>query len=326
LIRFRARRLVACLLLVGAVNSLPARASTQTVYFDDLNAGTTTPPIAAGDVLFVDAHVRGQTGTLGHAVTFSVAAGVTSVSGRATWAISTADGPGPRLIGVNFDLFDANDVLVTSDTFAGTLAGQADSTFASTPLSPGIYTLRASGTGVREVMYDLALEFVGTPPPSAAIETGSLPLQGASTSGRTAFFTTLQDERTLATPLSHRDTLLVDTLVTAQVGTLAQGVSFTPAPGIDRFHGEIVWMISEAAGTGPRLLGVNVDVFDAEGVLVASDAFAGTLAGFAYTTLAGTLGSGVHRIVVGGSAVRDASLGLSLSVIDDDVVFSDGFE
>lgn len=326
MIRFRPKCLAACLVYLGAAGPPSALAATQTVYFDTLNGATTAPALGADDVLFVDAHVRGETGALSHAVTFSVAAGVTGVSGRATWAVSTAGGPGPRLVGVNFDLFDANNVLVSSDSFAGVLAGGASSTFASTFLAPGIYTLRASGLAVREVMYDLVLEFSGTPPVTAEGETGSLPLQGASTNGKTAFFTTLQDNRTLATPLRHRETLLVDTLVTAQVGAIAHEVTFTPAAGIDRFSGDVVWMISEAVGIGPRLIGVNVDVFDTEGVLVASDTFAGTLAGFAHSTLTGAVGSGAHRIVVSGNGVRDSSLGLSLSAIDDDVVFANGFE
>jgi hypothetical protein len=227
---------------------------------------------------------------------------------------------------VNFDLFNSSNVLVLSDTFSGTLGGGADSTFASTPLAPGIYTLRVTGNGVRESVYDLALEFSGTPPPTPAGETGSLPLQGATTSTKTAFFTTLQDNRTIAATLLHGETLLVDTLVTTQVGPLAHSVNFTPSAGIDRFSGELVWMISDAIGTGPRLVGVNVDVVDANGVIVASDAFVGTTTGFAHSTLTGALGAGVHRILVTGTGARDAAMGLSLSVIDDEGVFANGFE
>jgi hypothetical protein len=296
------------------------------VYFDTLNAATTAPALAAGDVLFVATHIRGQTGALSHSVTFSVAAGVIEVSGRATWAISTASGPGPRLIGVNFDIVNASNVLVLSDTFAGTLSGGADATFASTALAPGIYTLRATGTGVRDAVYDLALEFTGTPPITPAGETGSLPLQGATTPLKTAFFTTLQDTRTIATTVLPGETLLVDTLVTTQTGALAHTVNFTPAAGADRFSGDLVWMVAPAAGTGPRLIGVNVDVVDANGVLVASDAFSGIQAGFAHSTLTGTFGAGAHRIVVTGTGDRDAALSLSLSAIDDEGLFASGFE
>jgi hypothetical protein len=324
--RSRTASLIACLLCIATAAPTTALASTQTVYFDMLNAATTAPALAADDVLFVATHIRGQTGALSHSVTFSVAAGVTEVSGRATWAISTASGPGPRLIGVNFDIFNASNVLVMSDTFAGTLSGGADSTFASTALAPGIYTLRTTGTGVRDAVYDLALEFSGTPPITPAGETGSLPLQGATTNLKTAFFTTLQDTRTIATTVLPGETLLVDTLVTTQTGPLAHTVNFTPAAGIDRFSGDLVWMVAPAVGTGPRLIGVNVDVIDANGMLVASDAFSGTLSGFAHSTLTGTLGVGAHRIVVTGTGERDAALSLSLSLIDDEGLFASGFE
>lgn len=122
------------------------------------------------------------------------------------------------------------------------------------------------------------------------------------------------------------ESLLVDTLVTSQTGALAHTVNFVPAPGVDRFIGDLVWMISDAAGSGPRLTGVNVDVFDANGTLVASDTFVGTLAGFAHSTLSGTLGVGIHRIVVTGTAVRDASMGISLSMVDNEGLFASGFE
>ncbi len=324
--RFCIAGLAACLLCIAAAVPTPALASTQTVYFNTLNAATTAPQLAADDVLFVATHIRGQTGALSHSVTFSVAAGVTEVSGRATWAISTAAGPGPRLVGVNIDIFNASNVLVLSDTFSSVLSGGADATFASTALAPGIYTLRATGTGVRDSVYDLALEFTGTPPITPAGETGGLPLQGATTHLKTAFFTLLQDTRTITTTVLPGETLLVDTLVTTQTGPLAHTVNFTPAAGIDRFAGDLVWMTAPAIGTGPRLTGVNVDVIDANGMLVASDAFSGTQSGFAHSTLTGTLGAGVHRIVMTGTGVRDAALGLSLSLIDDEGLFASGFE
>lgn len=297
------------------------------MYLNTLNASTSvTTPLDAGDVLFVDTTARGQPGSLFHTVTFTVGAGVTGVSGRATWAISTATGPGPRLIGVNFDLFNASNVLILSDTFAVTLSGSADSSFASTTLAPGAYTLRATGTGVRDVVYDLALEFTGTPPSVPADETGTLPVQGASTNLRTAFFTTLQDARTLSLTLIPGDTLLVDTLVTSQTGPLSNTVTFTLAPGIDRVVTDLQWMVSEATGSGPRLIGVNVDLVDAAGMLIASDTFSGTQSWFAHSTLNTPIGPGLHRLVVTGTGARDASLGIAMSVVDDDGILANGFE
>jgi hypothetical protein len=116
--RFRRASLTACLLCFAVIRPMPATAATQTLYLDTRSVNTTTPQLAGGDVLFVDTHIRDDPGSLSHSVTFSVAPGVTIVSGRATWAISTAAGPGPRLIGFNIDLFDASNALVLSDTIA----------------------------------------------------------------------------------------------------------------------------------------------------------------------------------------------------------------
>lgn len=318
--------LITCALCCSGAWYTTALASTQTVFLDALNVSDqVAPPLAAGDVLFVDTTVRGQTGALSQTVTFTVATGVTAVSGLAQWVISTAAGPGPRLVGVNFDLLGPGNVLIVTDAFSSTLGGIAVSTFPGTPLAPGTYTLRATGTGVRESVFDLALEFAGTPPPVPAQETGTLPVQGASTDLSTAFFTTLQDARTILPTLIAGETLLVDTLVTSQTGALAHSVTFTPAPGIDRVVGSATWMISSAVSAAPRLVGLNVDVVDALGAIVVSDAIGGTLSGFAHSTLNGTIGPGAHRIVVTGNGVRDSSLSLSLSLVDE-VIFAGGFE
>ena len=65
---------------------------------------------------------------------------------------------------------------------------------------------------------------------------------------------------------------------------------------------------------------------DAGGTLIASDTFTGTLAGFAHSTLNTPIGPGAHRIVVTGTGTRDASMGIALSVVDDDGIFTSSFE
>jgi hypothetical protein len=49
--------------------------------------------------------------------------------------------------------------------------------------------------------------------------------------------------------------------------------------------------------------------------LVASDSFVGTLGGFATSTLLGNLAPGDYTLVATGTAVRDASLNVSLSFV-----------
>jgi len=148
---------------------LPSQAGavTQAVIFDALNASATlSTPLSAGDNLVLDTLVTAEVGALQQSITFTVGAGVNALTGFAAWQISTATGTGPRLIGVNIDLFDATDTLVVSDAFAGTLGGFAGSTFDSA-IGPGTYKLVATGTGVRDSSLDLSLEFTGAVPEPA---------------------------------------------------------------------------------------------------------------------------------------------------------------
>ena len=143
----------------------PAQAATQTVQFNVLNASATLPtPFLSGDVLLLDTLVTGQTGALLQTVTFTLGAGVGALGGQAVWEIDTAAGTGPRLVGVNIDIFNnATNALVTSDSFAGTLGGFAVSTFSSA-IGPGTYRMVVTGTGVRDSVLDATLTFATVVP------------------------------------------------------------------------------------------------------------------------------------------------------------------
>jgi hypothetical protein len=157
-------KLAPAALLLGAALANNAHAVTQAVSFNVLNATATLPsPLLAGDNLVLNTLVTTQTGALLQTINFIVGAGVTGLTGQASWEIDTATGTGPRLTGVNIDIFNASNVLVTSDSFAGTLAGFALSTFAS-GITPGAYRLVATGTGVRDSSLDVTLSFTGAVP------------------------------------------------------------------------------------------------------------------------------------------------------------------
>ena len=153
-------------LLIAATFAQQAQAATQAVSLNVLNAAVTLPtPLLAGDNLRLDTLVTTQVGALLQTITFTVGAGVCSFSGQAAWEVSTAAGTGPRLIGVNLDVFNASNVLVASDTFAATSSGFATSSFASTVISPGVYRLVATGTGVGDSSLDVTLSFAPVPEP-----------------------------------------------------------------------------------------------------------------------------------------------------------------
>ena len=159
----RLKPLAACLFM-GLALASQAQATTQVVTFNVLNASATLPtPFLSGDNLRLNTLVTTEVGALLQVINFTVGAGVGSLTGEAAWEISSATGTGPRLIGVNLDIFDASNALVTSDVFSGVLAGFALSTFNS-PITPGNYHLVATGTGVRDSSLDVTLSFVAIVP------------------------------------------------------------------------------------------------------------------------------------------------------------------
>ncbi|MDC8757688.1 FxDxF family PEP-CTERM protein [Janthinobacterium fluminis] len=138
--------------LIGAA----AQAETQSVFYQHLNStAVIANPLLANDTLFIDTFTP-ERGALRQITTFTVGAGVTSFTGHAAWLVSTPADAGPRLVGVNIDLFDTSNTLIQSDSFAGVLAGFAHSTISGL-LGPGTYTLVATGTGQRDSSLDISL-------------------------------------------------------------------------------------------------------------------------------------------------------------------------
>lgn len=166
--------------LIAAVSFSPtAGAVTIPVAFNTLNASATVAtPLVAGDTLFVDTLVANETGALNQAVTFTLST-PSFLSGAAAWQISTAGGTGPRLVGVNIDLFNASNSLVATDNAPGTLGGFAVSEIPNTPLNAGVYTLRTTGTAVRATSLDISLTVTAVPEP----ETYALMLAGLAAVG-----------------------------------------------------------------------------------------------------------------------------------------------
>lgn len=150
---------------LAALLAGPALADTQSVYYDNLVDSTTVEyPFLGGDNLFVDTFTT-EHGSLSQITTFTVSEQV-DFNGLAGWIIDTADGQGPRLVGVNIDILDHWSNVVASDTFTGVLGGFAHSSFLGS-LGPGTYTLVATGNAVRDASLDISLSFT-TPIPEPA--------------------------------------------------------------------------------------------------------------------------------------------------------------
>ncbi|WP_259772521.1 FxDxF family PEP-CTERM protein [Pseudoduganella lutea] len=143
----------------------PAFAETQSVFYGNLmGSAVVAQPLGPGDNLFIDTFVSSQ-GLLTQSTTFTLS-DYADFNGLAGWIIDTADGQGPRLVGVNIDILDNSSTVVASDDFAGVLGGFAHSSFLGS-LGPGTYTLIATGNAVRDASLDISLSFTQPVPEPA---------------------------------------------------------------------------------------------------------------------------------------------------------------
>jgi len=280
-----------------------AEASTEIVGLTGLNSSTTVAQQFQGnESLLVNTLVTGATGALSNTVFFTVGAGVTSVSGAAAWEIGTAAGLDPRLIGVNIDIFDSSNALVVSDGGVAVSNGFAMSALGST-LAPGTYHLVMTGTGVRASSLDVSLTFSGAPSLSVPISQGTPLLQSS----------------TLAAPLGAGSTVLIDATTVARTGSLRQAVTFTAGAGVTGFTSQAAWEVSGAASFDPRLVGVDINLFDAANNLLFSDSAVNLANGFATSSFSGGLPPGTYTLVATGTAVRDVMLDVSLTLTGEPV-------
>jgi len=118
---------------------------------------------------------------------------------------------------------------------------------------------------------------------------------------------------TVQTPLNPTDTLFLNTFTTER-GALSETTTFTVGPGVGSFVGRAAWEVGGA--NEPNLSGVNIDIFNSSNALVASDTFAGLLAGFAHSTFGpgAPIGPGTYTLVATGTGNRDTSLDISLTL------------
>lgn len=150
---------------LAALLMSPASATTQAVSYSTLTADTTlATSVGPGDNLFLDTFATDH-GALNQRTSFRVY-GDADFNVLAGWIVDTADGHGPRLVGVNIDLLDASDNVIASDTFTGVLGGFAHSGFSGT-LTQGVYTVVATGNALRDASLDISFAFTAPVPEPA---------------------------------------------------------------------------------------------------------------------------------------------------------------
>ena len=139
---------------------------------------------------------------------------------------------------------------------------------------------------------------------SCAALLAALACPWAAASTQIVDLTALNSTTTLGVPFAGNENLLVNTLATGAPGALTNTVVFTVGAGVTSFSGAAAWEVNTAGALDPRLVGVNIDIFDASNVLVATDTVAGVANGWATSTLGASLTPGTYRLVMTGTGVR----------------------
>lgn len=146
---------------------------------------------------------------------------------------------------------------------------------------------------------------------AALIASASL-LSNASAASLTVTSNLLDFSGTILTPFAPEDNLSLNTHVTIEPGPLTQSITFTVGAGVTSIFGGAEWLVTPVADTGPRLVGVNIDLIDSSNVLAASDSFVGLSNGVASSTFFFAALPGTYRLVATGTAIRAAVLDVSL--------------
>ncbi len=234
-------------------------------------------------------------GALGQ--TFTFVAGSSDLSMSAGWRVAP---PEVRTIGVNIDLFDAANNLVASDVFSGVSGDLAASQFSTSGLTVGaVYTLQFTGTALEGGRYQVDLAAGAAPPPTP-------PTPVVPTSPEVSLFDTLSGGKFYGRVFDHGDSLLIDG-VFGESGSIFNVANLTLTGG--PLSGGITWLVAPG---DLRTIGVNVDLFDAANMLVASDSFMGVTDGQAFSNFAvdGLIGN--YRLVFSGTATQGGRYRINL--------------
>lgn len=231
-------------------------------------------------------------------------AGSSSLSLGAGWLIAPN---AVRTIGVNIDIFDAQtNILVASDAFLGTAGALASSSLTASGLvTGGLYRLVMTGTAIQGGRYQIDLVDGASPPPLP-----SAPAVPTSTSQ--ALFDTRVGAKTPGGSFAPGDELQIDGILT-ESGSISDDVNLTVTSST--LSAGIAWLVAP----GPlRTTGVNVDLFDANDVLVASDAFVGVTDGQAFSQFSvGSLVPGNYMLRFTGNALDGGRYRINLTTDPD---------
>lgn len=277
--------------LVALLTTTASAAPLALVYDSLRESKKVTVPLSTGPI-----GIEGRLDATGAIVdTLDFRAGTSSLSLSAGWLVAPASN---RTVGFNVDLFDFNDVLVASDTFLGSNGTLATSQFVSTNLIAGAtYRLVVSGSGVGTGRYRIDLADGAVPPPLGAVP-------AVTPDPADLVFDTHVGSKAGTSRLATGDALRVEGMLQPDGGRAIDN-RFTVRITSNGLAGGLEWIVGDP-GDPQRIVGVNLDVFDFNGVLVLSDTFMGVTGGQAFSQFVGAgLFAGDYTFVLTGTGVND---------------------
>lgn len=278
--------------LVALLATTASAAPLELVYDSLRESKTTTVRVTAANPIGIEGRLDASGAILD---TLDFRAGSTSLSMSAGWLLAP---PTNRTVGFNIDLFDFNNNLVVSDTFLGVNGTLATSQFVATNLvAGGAYRMVVTGTGVGTGRYRIDLADGAVPPTLPAIPP-------VTTDPADLLFDTHVGTKAGTSRLSTGGALRVEGILQAD-GLHAITNTFTIRINSNGLAGGMEWIVG-TLDDPQRTVGVNLDVFDFNNVLVLSDTFVGVTGGQAFSQFVGSgLFAGDYTFVLTGTGVND---------------------
>lgn len=275
--------------LLGMVGS-GAHGAPLTLSYDGFSESKTVgSPLSASSPIRMDGRLRDQASV---AITNSLffTAGSAAISLSAGWLVSPLE---VRTVGVNIDLLDATNTVVSTDNFLGVAGTLASSTLTASGLIPGAqYQVLLTGTAANAGRYQIDLVDGGAPPPVAPVPVALSPSDATR-------FDTHMGEKAFGPVIAPGDELRIDGVLPDDLLSPIRnviGISITEST----LSAGTTWIVTQ----GPqRTVGVNVDLLDSFNNVVASDTFVGITGGQAFSQFSTTgLTPGNYRLQFTGTA------------------------
>lgn len=247
--------------------------AAPTLRFDSFIETKVVGSPLSGTSLLIDGQLRDvASSVIDNRLSFRAGADALSLS--AAWLIAPALN---RTVSVNIDLFDFNNTRIATDSFLGADATTARSQLSATGLVPGAqYQLVFTGTAAEAGRYAFNLSSGDVMPPTPALSGGLPP-------GDALRFDTHGGSKSLGRNFIDGQELFVDGILPDDaLGSISNDLKFTSTAGL--LSAGIEWIVGDLDDP-QRTIGVNVDILDSLGSVVASDDFQSVIDGQAFSQI-----------------------------------------